>query len=168
MMLWMPLLKVMMMKKPRKSTEVICRLSIDQIFFFSEELVDQVLNELNITMANQIPSKLSFESYSMNDLLIALLFQRHRMALSVVVLLIRDKANKHKRYRLRMQIQKLAWKHYVEIKLHHQLYKTLLVHWIIECICNLSFLFLSPVYTVFFYPKALIYIILLFEFNIFI
>jgi hypothetical protein len=31
---------------------------IDSNLYFSDELVDQVLNELNITMANQIPCKL--------------------------------------------------------------------------------------------------------------
>jgi len=46
------------MKKQRKKDKDLFFSRFNSHGFSSDDLVDQVLNELNITMANQIPSKL--------------------------------------------------------------------------------------------------------------
>ncbi len=49
------------MKKQRKRKLILFFVYFIQILFSSDELVDQVLSELNITMANQIPGKLFYK-----------------------------------------------------------------------------------------------------------
>jgi hypothetical protein len=57
-MLWMRLSKEMKMNKQRKNKLILVLIYSYIYIYSSDELVDQVLNELNITMANQIPCKL--------------------------------------------------------------------------------------------------------------